>query len=69
MAAEIARYDLYNRRRSTMWYAVGMALYMLVVVALYPSFEHSTELNKLTQGNRWPHYSARPARSPLRRAG
>jgi ABC-2 type transport system permease protein len=51
MAAEIARYDLYNRRRSTIWYAVGMALYMLVIVALYPSFEHSTELNKLTQGN------------------
>jgi ABC-2 type transport system permease protein len=51
MPAEIARYDLYNRRRSTIWYAVGMALYMLVVVALYPSFEHSTELNRLTQGN------------------
>jgi ABC-2 type transport system permease protein len=51
MTAEIARYDLYNRRRSTLWYAVGMALYMLAVVALYPSFKHSTELNKLTQGN------------------
>ena len=51
MTAEIVRYDLYTRRRSTIWYAVGMAVYMLVVVALYPSFEHSTELNKLTQGN------------------
>jgi ABC-2 type transport system permease protein len=51
MTAEIARYDLYNRRRSTIWYAVGMALYMLVIVVLYPSFKHSTELNKLTQGN------------------
>ena len=51
MTAEIARYDLYNRRRSTTWYAVGMALYMLVIVVLYPSFKHSTELNKLTQGN------------------
>src|SRR5690349_11478143 len=51
MAADVTRYDLYNRRRSTVWYAVGMAFYMLVVVALYPSFEHSTELNKLTQGN------------------
>ena len=51
MTAEIARYDLYNRRRLTLWYAVGMALYMLVIVALYPSFKHSTELNKLTQGN------------------
>jgi len=51
MTAEIARYDLYNRRRSTLWYAVGMALYMLVIVALYPSFKHSSELNKLTEGN------------------
>jgi beta-exotoxin I transport system permease protein len=49
--AEIARYDLYIRRRSTIWYAVGMALYMLVIVVLYPSFKHSTELNSLTQGN------------------
>jgi ABC-2 type transport system permease protein len=51
VTAEIARYDLYNRRRSTIWYAVGMALYMLVIVVLYPSFKHSTELNKLTQGD------------------
>lgn len=51
MQAEIARYDLYNRRRSTLWYPIGMALYMLVIVVLYPSFEHSSELNKLTQGN------------------
>ena len=51
LKAEIARYDLYNRRRSTLWYAVGMALYMLVIVVLYPSFKHSTELNTLTEGN------------------
>jgi ABC-2 type transport system permease protein len=51
VTAEIARYDLYNRRRSTLWYAVGMALYMLLIVVLYPSFKHSTELNKLTRGN------------------
>ena len=51
MTAEIARYDLHNRRRSTLWYAVGMAVYMLVIVALYPSFKHSTELNKLTEGS------------------
>lgn len=51
MTAEIARYDLYNRRRSTLWYAVGMALYMLAIVVLYPSFKDSTELNKLTEGD------------------
>ena len=51
MPAEITRYDLDIRRRSTAWYAIGMALYMLVIVALYPSFKHSTELNSLTSGN------------------
>ncbi len=51
MTAEITRYDLDNRRRSTLWYSVGMALYMLVIIVLYPSFSHSTELNQLTQGN------------------
>ncbi len=51
MTAEIARYDLAIRRRSTAWYAIGMALYMIVIVALYPSFKHSIELNKLTQDN------------------
>lgn len=51
MPAEIAWLDLQNRRRSMIWYAVGMGLYMLVIVVLYPSFKHSTELNKLTQGN------------------
>ncbi len=47
----IARLDLHNRRRSTIAYTVGMALYMLVIVVLYPSFEHSTELNDLTGGD------------------
>lgn len=51
MPTEIARLDLHNRRRSTAWYAVGMALYMFVIVALYPAFKDSTELNKLTEGN------------------
>jgi ABC-2 type transport system permease protein len=51
MTTDIAVLDLYNRRRSTLGYAVGMALYMLVIVVLYPSFKHSSELNTLTQGN------------------
>ena len=33
MRAEIARLDLHNRRRLTLAYAIGMALYMLVVVS------------------------------------
>ena len=43
--------DLHNRRRSTIGYAVGMALYMLVIVALYPAFKHSTGLDKLITDN------------------
>jgi ABC-2 type transport system permease protein len=51
MRTDVVLLDLYNRRRSTIGYAAGMALYMLVIVVLYPSFKHSTELNTLTQGN------------------
>ena len=51
MRTEIARLDLQNRRRSTIGYAAGMALYMLVIVALYPAFKHSTGLDKLITDN------------------
>ncbi len=48
MRADITRLDLRLRRRSIIWYAAGMALYALVVVALYPSFKHQTSLNSLS---------------------
>jgi beta-exotoxin I transport system permease protein len=48
MTADITRLDLRLRRRSTIGYAAGMALYALVVVVLYPSFEHQTSLNSLS---------------------
>jgi ABC-2 type transport system permease protein len=48
MPADITRLELRLRRRSTIGYAAGMALYALVVVALYPSFKNSTSLNSLT---------------------
>jgi ABC-2 type transport system permease protein len=51
MRLEVAGLELHVRRRLLLWYVVGMALYTLVVVALYPAFKHSTELNQLTQGN------------------
>lgn len=51
MPTEIARLDLQNRRRSTIGYTAGMALYMLVIVALYPAFKHSTGLDKLITDN------------------
>jgi ABC-2 type transport system permease protein len=48
MLANITRLDLRLRRRSTAGYAIGMALYSLVVVALYPSFKNSTSLDSLS---------------------
>jgi beta-exotoxin I transport system permease protein len=48
MLADIIRLDLRLRRRSTIWYAAGMAVYALLVVALYPSFKNQTSLNSLS---------------------
>src|SRR5215469_6310941 len=48
MPAEITRLDLRLRRRSTVGYAIGMALYSLIIVALYPSFKNSTSLDSLS---------------------
>lgn len=48
MLADVTRLDLRLRRRSTIGYAAGMALYALVVVVLYPSFRHQTSLNSLS---------------------
>lgn len=43
--------DLRLRRRSTIGYAAGMALYSLVIVALYPAFKDSPGLDELTRNN------------------
>ena len=51
MNVEIATLDLSFRRRSTIGYSIGMALYVLVVVALYPSFKDATNLDQLTQNS------------------
>jgi ABC-2 type transport system permease protein len=48
MLADVTRLDLRLRRRSAIGYAAGVALYTLIVVALYPSFQHSTSLNRLS---------------------
>ena len=48
MLADITRLELRLRRRSAIGYAAGMALYTLVVVALYPSFKNSASLNSLS---------------------
>lgn len=47
MHTDIARLDLANRRRSLTGYCLGIAIYALVVVAMYPAFKTSTSLDKL----------------------
>ena len=47
MRPHIAWLDLANRRRSLIGYCLGMAVYTLVVVAMYPAFKTSSSLDKL----------------------
>ncbi|HVC71287.1 MAG TPA: ABC transporter permease subunit [Acidimicrobiales bacterium] len=49
MRTDISRLDLGARKRAVLGYTIGTALYALVIVALYPSFEHSTSLDNLTR--------------------
>ncbi len=51
MRTGIARLDLLLRRRGTIGYALGLAAYVFVIVALYPAFKDDTSLNQLTAGN------------------
>jgi ABC-2 type transport system permease protein len=51
MQADVAKLDLRLRRRVTLAYTLGMALYTFVIVAIYPSFEHSTSLDNLTKNS------------------
>lgn len=49
MSADVTVLDLRLRRRALIGYAVGLGLYALVIVALYPSFKNDTSLNKFTE--------------------
>ena len=51
MDAELLRIDLLARRRTVAGYALGMAVYALVIVAIYPEFEHSTSLNNIPKNS------------------
>ncbi len=51
MIAAITTLDLSFRRKSLIGYSVGMAVYVLVVVALYPSFKDSTDLDSFTESS------------------
>jgi len=47
MHPDITWLDISNRRRSLIGYCLGMAVYTLAVVAIYPAFKTSTSLDKL----------------------
>ena len=47
MHPDVPWLDMTNRRRSLTGYCLGMAVYALVVVAMYPAFKTSTSLDKL----------------------
>jgi len=49
MRADTTRLDLRIRRRSLIGYTIGIAIYAITIVALYPSFKSDTSLNKLTE--------------------
>lgn len=49
MRADIAIIDLRLRRRALIGYVVAMALYTLIIVALYPEFKGDTSLDQLTK--------------------
>jgi ABC-2 type transport system permease protein len=46
---EVTTLDLSFRRKALIGFTVGLALYALVIVVLYPSFKNSTELDSLTK--------------------
>lgn len=48
MIATITGLELRLRRRAIIGYTLGLAAYVAVVVALYPSFRHETGLNTFT---------------------
>jgi ABC-2 type transport system permease protein len=49
MRTDVSRLDLVGRRRVVLAYALGTGLYALAIVALYPTFEHTTALDKFTK--------------------
>ncbi len=51
MHADITRLDIANRRRSLIGYCLGMAVYALLVVAMYPAFKTSTSLGNLIRND------------------
>jgi ABC-2 type transport system permease protein len=48
---EITTLDLSFRRKALVGFTVGLVLYVVIVVALYPSFKNSADLDNLTKNS------------------
>jgi ABC-2 type transport system permease protein len=48
---EITSLDVSLRRKALVGFTVGLVLYVVVIVALYPSFKNSSELDNLTKNS------------------
>lgn len=53
MSADVALLDLRWRRRSLIGYPVGLAVYAITVIAIYPSFAHDKSLDSLTENSKF----------------
>lgn len=51
MPHDITLLDLRERRRSLIFYPLGLAIYSLIIVAMYPTFKNDASLESLTEGN------------------
>jgi ABC-2 type transport system permease protein len=51
MHADVAYIDLRLRRRGMVWFAVGLACYTFLIVAMYPSVKTDASLGALTTDN------------------
>ena len=51
MRTDVALTDLRLRRRSMLWFAVGLAAYAFLLVAMYPSVKSDAALGALTSDN------------------
>jgi beta-exotoxin I transport system permease protein len=49
--ADVTHFDIAGRMRSLLGYAIGLALYTFIVVAIYPAFKNSTSLDTLVHND------------------
>lgn len=57
MRTDVAQIDLRLRRRSMLWFAVGLAIYAFMLVAMYPTVKSDASLRALTENPTSPRCS------------